>query len=72
MLVVTARTADVAVCNTSLHLTFLPSVLDFKTTPSRFHFGEVAREGVSHLLQQITGNESVDAFLSSPRVTKLD
>ena len=76
MLVVTARRADVAACNTSLHRTFLPSVLDFKMTPNPFNFGEVAREGGSHSWQQITGKEksgaSMDAFLSSPRLTKLN
>jgi len=76
MLVVTARRADVAVCNASLHCTLLPSVLEFKTTSCRFNFGEVAREGRSHFWQQITGKEksgaSMDAFWSSPRLTKLN
>ena len=71
-----ARTADVAVCNTSLHRTFLPSVLDFKTIPNHFNFGEVAWEGGSLSWQRITvkgkSGASMDAVLTSPRVTKLD
>jgi hypothetical protein len=75
-LVVAARTADVAVCNTSSHRTFLPSVLVFKTIPSHYNFGEVAWEGGSLSWQQITGKgksgASMDAVLTSPGVTKLD
>ena len=59
MLVVAARTADVAFYNTSLHRTFLPSVLDFKTTPSRFNFGEVQEKGDHTLGNKLRERERV-------------